>query len=216
MTTSPKPKREEKPDACISGMADTSTGPKQTSRQQLTGSWLVSGEPPRSGAEAIFTRIFAGYRTGHVPGTSWHRLPAATAASPPLSRRPLLSPAKEQPARPRAAPCFPSGTRRPSPQSRPALASIAGCGQLLPLAPPPGARPAPPARPRVSASAGRPHDGPHWQDPGLPGPSCPGPRRGSQTCSAAAAAAAAAIFPRPAPPPSAPRPHPARLRLRPG
>lgn len=173
MPTSPKPKREEKPDACIPGMADTSTGPKQTSRQQLTGSWLLSGEPPRSGAEAIFTRIFAGYRTGHVlaqaPGCHG-RLPAPQPATPPQPGQRAAGQAEGRPLLPlrdpAPKPAVPPGPRqhrglRTAPPARSAPRSPARaprtpsrlglCRPAPRRTPPAGPRPPRPLLPRAAA-----------------------------------------------------------------
>lgn len=207
------------------GMAETRSGCKLTPRQQLTISWLVSGEARGSRTEVIFTRVFAATELGMSPVPGRRTLRADTVVSGALRT---------------ATPPHAAGGQAGQAEGRGWLSLLRpGAPALEPLPPVPaslcqhpGLRTAPPAPPaprsqvpagpRAPAPARQPYGRPHRQDPGLPRPSGSQIRRGSQTCSAAAAAAAAAIFPRrppPPPPPPSPfprRPHPACLRLRRG
>lgn len=140
----------------------TRRGCKLTPRQQLSVSWLVSGEALGSLAGVIFACIFAGHRAGHVPGKTWPRLPASTAASRALrtatpphladgqpgqadgrGRLPLLRP---------GAPAW--GPARPLPASRTADSSSRPAPPRGVI--PAGPRRAPPAAPRPPLALQRP------------------------------------------------------------
>ena len=107
-------------------------------------------------AGVIFIRIFAGHGAGHVPGTSWRRLPAASTPSQASKTAPLLTSPRDSQARPGARGWLPLiRPGDPCPGSRPAFASIPGCGQLPPSPAPraPQAQPTPRSGRRAEATS---------------------------------------------------------------
>lgn len=140
----------------------TRRGCKLTPRQQLSVSWLVSGEALGSLAGVIFACIFAGHRAGHVPGTTGPRLPAATAASRALrtATPPHLADGQPGQAEGRGrllllrpgAPAW--GPARPLPASRTADSSSRPAPPRGVI--PAGPRRAPPAAPRPPLALQRP------------------------------------------------------------
>lgn len=101
-------------------------------------------------------------RSRHVPSTSWRRrLPAASTPSRASRTAPLLTPPRDSQARPGARGGLPlSRPGAPCPGSRPAFASIPGCGQLpprpAPRSPPSHPSPRRPVLRRTSPAGPRP------------------------------------------------------------
>lgn len=123
-------------------------------------------------AGVIFIRIFAGHGAGHVPGTSWRRLRAASTPSQASKTAPLLTSPRDSQARPGARGWLPLiRPGDPCPGSRPAFASIPGCGQLPPSPAPrsPPSRPSPRLPVLRRTSLAGPHPPPALQPPAAAG-----------------------------------------------
>lgn len=101
-------------------------------------------------------------RSRHVPSTSWRRrLPAASTPSRACRTAPFQTPPRDSQARPGARGGLPLIRRgAPCPASRPAFASIPGCGQLpprpAPRSPPSHPSPRRPVLRRTSPAGPRP------------------------------------------------------------
>lgn len=178
-------------------------------------------------AGVIFIRIFAGHGAGHVPGTSWRRLRAASTPSQASKTAPLLTSPRDSQARPGARGWLPLiRPGDPCPGSRPAFASIPGCGQLPPSPAPrsPPSRPSPrlPVLRRTSLAGPHPPPAPGcggahrpapWPPPPPPSSRArrlrrpPGRLRTSRACACALEGREGPAAPRPRPPsPTPPRP----------